>query len=311
MSLLPSHPPARTARLTTDEATALRLSEAMAELLAADEVAVSAFELDEARREWAVEFVFAQAPDEAALRALLQAQAGADAACMLTFATLEARDWVAASLAGLAPVSAGRFLIHGAHDRARLPVNRIAIEIEAALAFGTGHHGTTRGCLLAFEDFLKRRKSKVIPPPCRGRDNILDIGTGTGVLAIAAARALRRKVLASDIDPVAVRVARENARRNRAGAAVGLFTAAGASAGRFRQSGKHRVIFANILVGPLKRMAHPLAGLLAPGGTLILSGLLPAHANAIIAACRAQGLRLERRYRLDNWVTLVMRRGKP
>jgi ribosomal protein L11 methyltransferase len=117
-------------------------------------------------------------------------------------------------------------------------------------------------------------------------------------------------VLGSDIDPIAVRVARENARRNRAGAHVSLFTAAGASAGRFRRSGRHSLIFANILVGPLKRMAAPIAGLLAPGGTVILSGLLPAHANAIIAAYRIQGLSLRRRYLLNGWVTLTMQRGK-
>lgn len=312
MSRLPAHPATRIARLVTDEATALRLSGTMADLLPADEIAVSAFELDEARGEWAVEFVFEHAPDETALRALLEAQAGAEAARALTFDTLEAKDWVTASLAALAPVPAGRFLIHGAHDRARLPANRIAIEIEAALAFGTGHHGTTRGCLLAFEDVLKKRKARVTSPPERGRDDgILDIGTGTGVLAIAAARALRRRVLASDIDPVAVRVARENARRNRAGGCIDLFTAAGASAGRFRRGEKYSLIFANILAGPLKRMAAPIAGLLAPGGTLILSGLLPAHANTIIAAYRMQGLRLDRRYRIDNWITLAMRRGRP
>jgi ribosomal protein L11 methyltransferase len=329
MTSLPPHPATVVARLITDEATARRLSEIMAELLPADEVAVSAFELDETKGLWAVEFAFEHAPDEAALRALLQAQAGAEAAGALTFETLHAKDWVAASLEGLAPVSAGRFLVHGAHDRDRVGANRIDIEIEAALAFGTGHHGTTRGCLLAFDDVMKRRKANPTPParsqvyagcvnlpampatvPFQGRDNVLDIGTGTGVLAIAAARALRRRVLASDIDPVAVRVARENARRNRAGAYVSLFAAAGASAGRFRQSGKHGLIFANILVGPLKRMAAPIAGLLAPRGVVILSGLLPAHANTIIAAYRMQGLRLERRYRLDNWVTLVMRRSK-
>jgi len=344
MTALPPHPATQLARLTTDEATARRLSDALADILPADEVAISAFELDEAKRQWAVEFVFERPPEEAAFRAVIEAQAGAAAARALTFETLHAKDWVAASLAGLAPVSAGRFLIHGAHDRARIPPNRIAIEIEAALAFGTGHHGTTRGCLLAFEDVLKRRKAGVVPPlkgegrrlkgggvgstcarphpshsrfapashPPRfaGREKILDIGTGTGVLAIAAARALRREVLGSDIDPVAVRVARENARRNRAGSQVSLFTAAGASAGRFRHSGKHSLIFANILVGPLKLMASPIAGLLARGGTVILSGLLPAHANAVIAAYRMQGLTLRRRYLLNGWVTLAMRRGR-
>jgi ribosomal protein L11 methyltransferase len=321
MTTLPPHPPTTIARLTTDEATARRLSDVMAEILPADEVAVSAFEADEAARQWAVEFVFEHAPDEAAFRALLARQADTQIAQSLIFETLQPKDWVAASLKGLAPVSAGRFLLHGAHDRAYAPVNRIAIEIEAALAFGTGHHGTTKGCLLAFDDLLKRRKAKrvtrllaplgaALPHKERGKDDILDIGTGTGVLAIAAARALRRKVLASDIDPIAVRVARENVRHNRVASYVTLFAAAGAMHGRFRRSGQHSLIFANILASPLKRMATPLARSLAPQGVIILSGLLPAHANAVIAAYRMQGLRLRRRYLIHGWVTLTMQRGR-
>ena len=310
---LPPHPPTTIARLTTDEATARRLSETMAEILPPDEVVVSSYEVDEAACKWAVEFVFEHAPDITAFRSLLETQAGRQAAAELVVETLEAKDWVAASLAGLAPVTAGRFMLHGAHDRVRVPPNRIGIEIEAALAFGTGHHGTTRGCLLAFDGMLKRHKPKrisAIAPGASQGERILDIGTGTGVLAIAAARALRRNVLGSDIDPVAVRVAQENARRNRAGHYVTLFTAAGAAAGRFRHSGPFTLIFANILAAPLKRMAAPLTKLLAPHGRIVLSGLLPAHANAIVTAYGAQGLHLERRYLIENWVTLVMRRGR-
>lgn len=322
MTNLPPHPPTTIARLTTDEATARRLSELMAEILPADEVAVAAFESNASARQWGVEFVFQQPPDQAAFRELLAQQAGDALVQSLRFETLQPQDWVAASLKGLAPVSAGRFLVHGAHDRAGVPVNRIGIEIEAALAFGTGHHGTTRGCLLAFDDLLKARllerkakTRKTMPhkaktgPRAASPPRILDVGTGTGVLAIAAARALRRPVLASDIDPVAVRVARQNVRHNRAGAFVTLFTAAGTTHGRFRRSGKHQLIFANILVGPLKLMARPLSRLLAPHGRVILSGLLPAHANAVIAAYRMQGLTLHRRYRIDGWVTLTMQRG--
>jgi ribosomal protein L11 methyltransferase len=300
MTPIPPHPATFVARLLAHEAHARRLAERMADLPPAEGVAVSTYELEGAGNRWAVEFTFEEPPDEPAFRALIEAEAGAEAARTLTFAHLQARDWVAASLAGLAPVFAGRFVIHGAHDRARVPENRIGIEIEAALAFGTGHHGTTRGCLIAFDDLLRRGTAK----------RVLDIGTGTGVLAIAAARALRRPILGSDIDPVAVRVARENAWRNRAGSLVTLFAAGGAGAGRFRQGGPHDLIFANILATPLKRMAAPISRLLAPGGRIILSGLLPGHANTILAAYGAQGLRLERRYRIENWVTLVMRRGR-
>src|SRR5262249_34850003 len=161
--------------------------------------------------------------------------------------TVTARDWVAASLAGLKPVAAGRFLVHGAHDRARIPAHRIGIEIEAALAFGTGHHGTTRGCLLALDAWLKRRRPRPAPypksglpdfginsalPRKRGKVKILDIGTGTGVLAIAAAKALHTQVLASDIDRRAAEVARANARANAAGSLVDVVHAAGLAARR-------------------------------------------------------------------------------
>ena len=125
----------------------------------------------------------------------------------VAFDTVEAKDWVKATLDGLVPVRAGRFVVHGQHDRAKVPANKLGIEIEAALAFGTGHHGTTRGCLLLLDEVLKAHLPR----------RVLDVGTGTGVLAIAAAKALRMNVLASDIDPLAVRVARDNARLNGAG----------------------------------------------------------------------------------------------
>jgi ribosomal protein L11 methyltransferase len=177
--------------------------------------------------------------------------------------------------------------------------NSIAIEIEAALAFGTGHHGTTRGCLLALDALLKRTRPR----------RPLDIGTGTGVLAIAAARALRRPVLASDIDPQAVSTARNNIRFNKAGAYVTAIVARGTTARAMQARRPYDLVFANILVGPLVRLAAPMRKLLAPAATVILSGLLHAHANAALAAYRAQGLHLVARHRLDEWTTLVLRRG--
>jgi len=240
---------------------------------------------------------FRTPPDENAVRALVAAAAGAEVAAELRFARVAQQDWVGASLAGLAPVAAGRFVVHGAHDRARVPVNRIGIEIEAALAFGTGHHGTTRGCLLALDRICRSWSPRHAPP------RLLDLGTGSGVLAIAAARVLQRRVLATDIDPVAVRVARTNARLNRAGALVEIVRADGVAARRLRECAPFDVIIANILLGPLLRLAAPLEKLAAPGARIVLSGLLAAQANAVIAAYRP--LALERRIDLDGWTTLV------
>jgi len=207
------------ARLTADETTAKRVAHVISETI--DAAVASAFERVDGA--WAAELHFSAPPDEEAVRALVASAAG-DSAVDLQFATVAERDWVAASLEGLKPVRAGRFAVHGAHDRSRIAVNEIGIEIEAALAFGTGHHGTTRGCLLALDALAKKRK-----PRARHRDSqtilpnqILDLGTGSGVLAIAATRALRSPALATDIDPVAVAAARSNARSNRAGARVSV-----------------------------------------------------------------------------------------
>ena len=281
------------ARLICDEGTAKRVANLLSETLEAGDAAIAAFESPDAQ--WAVEVHFEAPPDEQALRRLVATVT--DAA--LTFATIAPKDWVAASLAGLKPVIAGRFTVHGAHDRTRLAANRIGIEIEAALAFGTGHHGTTRGCLLALDRILQERG--------RHRPRVLDIGTGTGVLAIAAARALRAPVLASDIDVEAVRIARENARLNGCAALVQCLHAAGLASPRFRARAPFDLVFANILLGPLTRLARPMRRVLAPGALVVLSGLLAAQVNAALAAYRPHGLRLVRRIPLGEWVTLVLR----
>lgn len=245
-----------------------------------------------------MEVHFGNPPDEGAVRLLVASAGGDAAATALTFETVAAIDWVTASLAGLTPVDAGRFRVHGSHDRAGVGSNRIGLEIEAALAFGTGHHGTTRGCLLALDALARHFKP----------DRVLDVGTGTGVLAIAAARRWHVGVVASDIDPVAVVAARANAVLNRAAASVTALRAAGVDDARIGNGAPYDLIFANILLGPLVRMATPLAALLAPGGYVVLSGLLPAHAHAALAAYRARGLVLERRFPLDQWMTLLMRK---
>ena len=279
--------------LICDEGTAKRVANLLSESLEAGEAAIAAFEGTDTQ--WAVEVHFETPPDEAALRRLVATVTAA----ALTFDTIEPKDWVAASLADLTPVIAGRFTVHGAHDRTRVAANRTGIEIEAALAFGTGHHGTTRGCLLVLDRILKERG--------RRRLRVLDIGTGTGVLAIAAARALRAPVLASDIDAEAVRVARDNARLNGCAALVQCLHAAGLASPRFRARAPFDLVFANILLGPLTRLARPMRRVLAPGARVILSGLLAAQENAALAAYRPHGLRLVRRIPLGEWVTLVLR----
>jgi ribosomal protein L11 methyltransferase len=291
----------RAAVLETDELSARRVGDLLAESFAPDEVAVSLVDAgpgaDTGPGKWRVTIFFRNDPDEAALRELTAIAAGADAAQALRFETVAAKDWVRESLAGLKPVTAGRFVIHGAHDRDAVPSNRIGIEIEAALAFGTGHHGTTRGCLIAFDQICRSGR-----PPRR----ILDVGTGTGVLAIAAARALRSVVIATDIDAPSVQVARGNARLNRA-TGIMFMHANGVMAPAVRARAPFDLVFANILLGPLKRLAAPVRGVLAPGGRLVLSGILNAQANAALAAYRP--LMLERRIMLEGWTTLVLRRA--
>src|SRR6266508_1276319 len=288
------------ARLTADRATTQNISDALSESFDALEVAASTVEEPDGR--WSLAVHFRDPPNETAVRALVALAVGAAAANALTFEPVAAKDWVRASLEGLTPVAAGRFVVHGAHDRARVPVKRVGIEIAAALAFGTGHHGTTRGCLIALDRIVKRQDRR------RGRMKVLDVGTGTGVLAIAAAKALHTPVLASDIDARAVTIARDNARRNRIGAFVEVTLATGLDAGRFRARAPFALVLANILLGPLRRLATPMARLVAPGGWVVLSGLLPAQASAALAAYRAHGLRLEQRIPLEGWVTLVLRR---
>jgi ribosomal protein L11 methyltransferase len=279
------------AHLTCDEPTARRLATFFDDRLG-DDVAVAAFENEAGQ--WAVEVTFTTAPDQNAIRKLVES-GGSDPAD-LRFSELSEKDWVAASLAELTAVRAGRFLVHGAHHRGRYPANLTGIEIEAALAFGTGHHGTTRGCLLALNALLKRRR------PAR----VLDVGTGTGVLAIAAAKALRSHIWTTDIDPVAVRTANANARHNGVANLIANRVADGQRSMPWR--GPFDLILANILLGPLTRMAPQLARRLAPGGFIVLSGLLPSQAGAAVAAYHTQGLALVRRAILENWATLVMQR---
>jgi len=348
------------ATLETDEQSARRIADLFAEGYAADQVAVSV--ADSGQGNWRVTFYFSFPVDRGTVSDLA-AVTGGIVGPTLSFERVAAKDWVRESLAGLQPVQAGRFIVHGAHDRARVPGNRIGIEIEASLAFGTGHHGTTRGCLLALDRICNPRPRapvhrhpearakrastdagrgfRAVTPaeigltrfrnssaksatadlvgssPCAGhvrvtghRPRILDLGTGSGVLAIAAARALRRRVLATDLDAEAVRVARANTGLNGVASLIEVAKADGVASQSVRARAPFDLVFANILLGPLQRLAAPLTKLTAPGARVILSGLLPSQANAALAAYRA--LALERRIELGGWTTLVLvRRTRP
>ncbi|HEX4179932.1 MAG TPA: 50S ribosomal protein L11 methyltransferase [Caulobacteraceae bacterium] len=253
----------------------------------------SILEEDEDRGVWRID-AYPTSADEA--EALRQALAGF-ADLVVTAETLADADWLAMALSGLPPVRAGRFFVFGVHDRGRTPASTVNLRIEAGAAFGTGHHGTTVGCLLAYDRLLKARRF--------GR--VLDVGTGTGVLAIAAARTGGRIAVGTDIDPVSVRIARENAKVNRA--AARFVHAFGLRDPLVRGIGPYDLVFANILARPLVGLASEIKGALKPGGRVILSGLLRVQERYVRAAYLSRGFRLERRIHRDAWATLVLRRG--
>jgi ribosomal protein L11 methyltransferase len=213
-------------------------------------------------------------------------------------ALLPDTDWIKLSQEGLPPVRAGRFFVFGAHDAGHVPPGVLPIRIEAGMAFGTGHHETTALCLAELSDLAKRRRYR----------NVLDLGCGTGLLAIGAAKLWRRPVLASDIDPVAVGVARENATANGAGPLVRALMADGPTHPDLFKAAPFDLILANILAGPLTRLAPAIAQVLAPGGTLVLSGLLQWQENLVLSFYRTQGLRLRSVRRDGSWSALVMER---
>jgi ribosomal protein L11 methyltransferase len=288
------------ARFTAPEQAVPSLLEQLDEL----SLSVSAFELDgnggDPAPNWQVELLLAEEPDPRQLRATLEETCRA-AGCPLHDLALERvpdTDWLAATARQNPPVLAGRFVVHGSHARDEIPPDRIAIEIDAGLAFGSGEHATTQGCLTALGGLRHLRPRAV-----------LDLGCGSAVLAIAAARQWpRARVLAADNDPVAVRVAAENVGINAVRTRVRTLVSEGYASPWLRHAAPFDLILANILADPLIELAPALVAHLARPGHAILSGLLDRQADAVLAAHRRRGLRLLHRHDIGPWTTLVLRR---
>lgn len=210
------------------------------------------------------------------------------------------KDWLAESRRGLPEFKAGPFFFYGSHFKGKVPKNMIGLEIDAGMAFGTGRHETTRGCLLAVARLAKTRKIK----------NPLDIGTGTGILAFGVARLCKVDVVAGDNDKDAVRVARENAKVNKLSRQVRILRSDGYRAKAIRDGAPYDLVTANILANPLIELAPDLARVLAKNGRAVLSGLLREQEKDVLAAHQAAGLALDFRIRLGDWSVLVLQRGK-
>lgn len=268
----------------------------LAEDLTPEPVGTGIFEIEDGRGRWEVGLYFTERPDELAL-ALMAAAWGADP---FVLSELPEVDWVAHVRRELSPVEEGRFFVHGSHDADRVPEGAEALLIEAAMAFGTGHHATTRGCLLA----LDRLVSEGFQPR-----RIVDVGCGTAVLAMAAARVFPVIVLAGDIDPQAVDVARANVIANGLLGRVECVEAVGFDHPLIEGAAPFDLVFANILKQPLIDLVPDMARYVAPGGHAILSGILATQADAVVAAYAAGGLALETREDHGEWTTLVVRRG--
>lgn len=247
--------------------------------------------------EWIFEATCESPPDLEAFSKLAQQVLGGD----VTFA-VEAIDpevnWVAKSLEGLAPVIAGGFYVYGSHSSEQIPEGLTPMKIEAAQAFGTGHHETTTGCLEAIEMILRKRT------PSR----MIDIGTGTGVLAIALAKRVDARILATDIDPIAVTTTIENANDNGVGEQIDTIEATGLDHDDITARAPYDMIVANILAGPLTELAPGMGKIAQTGGTAILSGILNTQADGVIAAYQAAGFELVDHLKRKDWTTLVLRK---
>lgn len=280
----------------TGQDAADTLAEAL-EDLEPEPVGVGVFEVEDGSGLWEVGAYFTDPPDEVAL-ALLAAVHGARP---FALSELPDIDWVAKVRRELTPVEAGRFFVYGSHDADKVPPGRVSLLIEATVAFGTGHHGTTLGCLRALDRLVDAGLVA---------QNVADIGCGTGVLAMAAASVWPNPVIASDIDAVAVEVAEANVAGNGLDSRVICLEAAGFDHPQIAAAAPFDVVFANILMGPLIQLAPDMARHIAPGGRAILSGLLVTQAEDVIAAYLAQGFSVETREDLGEWCALTLLKGR-
>jgi ribosomal protein L11 methyltransferase len=247
-----------------------------------------------------VEGVSARQPDAAALEIRLALVSAGSAPPALAIERLAARDWLAENRESFPPFSVARYFIHHSGRRVAVPAGHIPLVIDAATAFGTGEHASTRGCLLALDALARRRRFR----------RVLDMGSGTGILAFAAARTWRRPVAAFDIDAEAVRVARRNAVVNGVASLVRPERAASFAERALRHGRPYDLVFANILARPLIAMAHGLGAALAPDGVAVLAGLLPWQEASVLAAYRRARLPLAARIPVDGWSTLVLSRSR-
>ncbi len=247
---------------------------------------------------WLIEAYFVEPPNPAALAAVADSFPHLAAIRSLELETVPDEDWVARTQRGLHPIEAGRFFVHGSHDRALVKAKPFAIEIDAGQAFGTAHHGTTRGCLILLDRLAKREKP----------GSVLDLGTGSGVLAIAAAKSLRAHVTASDVDPIATCVARENCARNGVAARVTAVIADGVNDPAIQGAAPFDLVMANILADPLLAIASDVTRIMCPGGHLILAGVLDDQAREVFGRYRGLGFRLSAKISLQGWTSMHLRR---
>ncbi|SPJ24733.1 50S ribosomal protein L11 methyltransferase [Palleronia abyssalis] len=280
--------------LVPEEGAARGLGDAM-ERLDPEPTGVGVFEMEDGSGLWEVGGYFVETPDVAGLALLAKTFGARD----FVISELPEIDWVAKVRRELSPVEAGRFFLYGSHDADKVPADSVPLLVDAAMAFGTGHHGTTKGCLVAFDRLL----TQGLRP-----ERVIDVGCGTAVLAMAAARTLPVTPIASDIDAVAVEVAEANVAMNGLAGSIVCLEATGFDHPRIAAAGPFDLVFANILKGPLVALAPDMARHTTLGGRVILSGLLNAQAEEVIQEYSQFGLNLLEKDQIGDWTTLTLTR---